>query len=86
MRVRLQATGHTASASVPQGDSPASIANAFAAEHKLDQEGAQAVFYHLKQKAAQKGLIKRVLYYQPFVATIDGEKKVRIPLGVLAWT
>lgn len=42
----------------------------------MDQEGAQAVFYHLKQKAAQKGLIKRVLYYQPFVYSDDGEKKV----------
>jgi hypothetical protein len=36
------------------------------------------VFYHLKQKAAQKGLIKRVLYYQPFVAEVGtpAEKKM----------
>ena len=36
------------------------------------------VLAHLKQKAAAQGLIKRVLYYQPFIAEIKGEKKVRV--------
>lgn len=50
----------------------------FAATHKLDQKGAQAVFYHLKQKAAQQGLIKRVLYYQPFIAEVGEPKEKKM--------
>jgi hypothetical protein len=61
---------------VYEGDSPATVATEFAQTHKLDQDGAMAVFYHLKQKAAQNGLMKRVLYYQPFIAEIEGEKKM----------
>lgn len=61
---------------VYEGDSPADVATTFAQTHKLDQDGAMAVFYHLKQKAAQNGLMKRVLYYQPFIAEIGGEKKM----------
>ena len=34
---------------VYEGDSPASVATEFAQTHKLDQDGAMAVFYHLKQ-------------------------------------
>ena len=34
---------------VYEGDSPASVATDFAVAHKLDQDGAMAVFYHLKQ-------------------------------------
>jgi hypothetical protein len=45
-------------------------------QHKLDKNGAMDVLAHLKQKAAAQGLIKRVLYYQPFIAEIKGEKKV----------
>ena len=34
---------------VYEGDSPASVATDFAVAHKLDQDGAMAGFYHLKQ-------------------------------------
>ena len=37
---------------VYEGDSPASVATEFAQTHKLDQEGAMQVFYHLKQARA----------------------------------
>lgn len=37
---------------VYEGDSPASVATEFAQTHKLDQDGAMAVFYHLKQARA----------------------------------
>eukprot|EP01047_Picozoa_sp_COSAG01_P082170 COSAG01_NODE_16673_length_1216_cov_1.310654_1_plen_86_part_00 len=36
------------------------------------------MFYHLKQKAAQQGLIKRVLYYQPFIAEVGEPKEKKM--------
>jgi hypothetical protein len=41
---------------VYEGDSPADVATAFAQTHKLDQDGAMAVFYHLKQASASSAL------------------------------
>ena len=40
---------------VYEGDSPASVATDFAVAHKLDQDGAMAVFYHLKQVGRSPG-------------------------------
>ena len=43
----------------PPGDSPASVATDFAVAHKLDQDGAMAVFYHLKQVGRSPGPPRR---------------------------
>ena len=44
---------------VYEGDSPASVATDFAVAHKLDQDGAMAVFYHLKQVGRSPGPPRR---------------------------
>ena len=45
--VKVDTTDHPVA--VYEGDSPATVATEFAKTHKLDQDGAMAVFYHLKQ-------------------------------------